>query len=59
MDEAMTCGTCGRQVLGAEAEQAQVRWSFGVERGRTVWTCDACSRWYARSIEGRLDSQWW
>lgn len=55
----MTCGTCGRQVLGAEAEQAQVRWSFGVERGRTVWTCDACSRWYARSIEGRLDSQWW
>ncbi|WP_409483601.1 hypothetical protein [Arsenicicoccus dermatophilus] len=59
MDEAMTCGSCGRQVRGAEAEQAQVRWGFGVERGRTVWTCDVCSRRHARSIEGRLDSPWW
>jgi len=24
-----------------------------------VWTCPACSRRFLRSIEGKLDSQWW
>lgn len=55
----MTCGTCGRTASGEALEQARVRWTFGTERGRVVWTCEECSRRHARAIEGKLDSEWW
>lgn len=58
-EDTMTCGTCGRQAVGEEREAAQVSWTFGMERGRATWTCVECSRRYARSIEGRLDADWW
>lgn len=58
-DNTMTCGTCGRQATGEGLAEARVRWTFGTEPGRTVWVCDRCSRLHARSIEGKLDSEWW
>lgn len=58
-DGTMTCGSCGWQVAGADLAEARVRWTFGTERGRTVWACERCSRQHARSIEGKLDSAWW
>ena len=45
-------------VADAEA-RACLTWARGVESGRTVWTCEACSRTHLRSIEGKLDSSWW
>lgn len=57
----MQCSSCGvdasSELCGLAA--ARVTWTFGTERGRTVWTCPACSRRHARSMEGRLDSAWW
>jgi len=38
---------------------ARLTWAFGVEKDRQVWTCDRCSRENLRSIEGKLDSDWW
>jgi len=51
------CATCGG---AAEDESvARLTWELGVEKGRRVWTCDRCRREHLRSIEGKLDSDWW
>ncbi len=51
------CTTCGRAAPNASA--ALLTWARGTENGRTVWTCDICSREHLRAIEGKLDSAWW
>lgn len=51
----MTCDFCGRQ---AEDEQA-LTWTTSVERGRTRRYCETCSREHLRSIEAKLESEWW
>lgn len=51
------CVVCGR--TSTQAEHAEIGWTRGVERGRTVWTCLDCSRRHLREIEGKLDSAWW
>jgi hypothetical protein len=51
------CATCGR--TAPDAASARLAWAHGTEQGRTVWTCDACSRQHLRAIEGKLDSAWW
>jgi DNA-directed RNA polymerase subunit RPC12/RpoP len=50
----VTCGRCG-----ATAEELPLTWTISAERERTVYYCDRCSRENLRSIEGRLDSEWW
>ena len=50
----VTCARCGLTV-----EELPLSWSTSVERGRTVYYCDRCSRENVRAIEGRLDSEWW
>ena len=51
-----TCSTCGTV---ADTEDVPLGWSTGVERGRPVATCAECTRRFARSIEAKLDSEWW
>jgi RNase P subunit RPR2 len=51
------CATCRR--TAADAASARLAWSRGMEQGRTVWTCDTCSREHLRAIEAKLDSAWW
>lgn len=53
----LVCATCGR--IPQDGSAARLTWTFGVEKGRKVWTCDQCSRVNLRSIEGKLDSTWW
>jgi hypothetical protein len=53
----VTCDSCGGEP--DDAVRARLTWTVGVERGRTVWTCVDCSRRFLRSIEGKLDSDWW
>ena len=51
-----TCFACGRVEPGA---RPPLTWMATVERGQQRWVCDECSRKYSRSIEARLDSEWW
>lgn len=51
------CATCG--AVPEDLAVARLTWARGLENGRDVWTCEACSRRHLRSIEGKLDSAWW
>ncbi len=51
-----TCDFCGRQ----EPDEAKtLTWTVAVENGRRRVYCDACSRDHLRSMEGKLDSEFW
>ena len=51
-----TCDFCGRQ----EPDEAKtLTWSTSVENGRQRTYCDTCSREHLRSMEGKLDSEYW
>jgi hypothetical protein len=53
---AVTCSLCGR----GETEPAASGWTRQIgDRGRVEWLCARCTRDNLRSIEGRLDSDWW
>lgn len=52
--DAVACAQCG-----TTAEELPLTWVSSVERGRTLYYCDACARTNLRSIEARLDSAWW
>ncbi len=49
------CSGCGAVATSDEA----LTWLCSVENGGRRYFCDACSRTHLRSIEGRLDSDWW
>jgi len=51
-----TCDFCGRQ----EPDKAKtLTWTVAVENRRRRVYCDACSRDHLRSMEGKLDSEFW
>lgn len=50
----VTCAHCG-----TTAEEPPLTWGSSVERDRTVYYCDRCTRDNLRSIEARLDGAWW
>ena len=52
----MHCDFCGRQ---ADGERPPMTWSTSVENGRRRVYCESCSRTYLRSIEAKLDTEWW
>jgi hypothetical protein len=51
----LTCDFCGRT---APATEAGLTWTVSVENGRRRRYCDTCSREHVRSMEGRLDSEY-
>ena len=50
------CDWCGRTESDAAATLA---WSTAVENGRSKTYCERCSREHLRSMEGKLDSEFW
>ena len=52
--QAVTCALCG-----ATSDTLPLGWSTSRERGRTVHHCERCSREHVRSMESKLDSEWW
>ena len=53
--ETVTCDFCGRQAAVSET----LTWSTSVEQRRMKRYCDTCSREHLRSMEGKLDSDFW
>lgn len=53
---AVTCSFCGAQ---AEGDTAPLTWVSAAERGQPKLFCERCAREHLRSIESKLDSEWW
>jgi hypothetical protein len=55
-----TCSSCGRVANRDVDGDPPLAWSLelGPDRRRR-WTCELCSRRYVRSIEAKLDEQYW
>jgi hypothetical protein len=51
--EPVSCALCG-----STAAEQPMTWTTSVERGRTLLYCEQCSRENVRSMEGRLDADW-
>jgi hypothetical protein len=54
----VVCTLCGATPEG-EPDELPLRWCTSVEDGVTTVCCDVCAREYLRSIEAKLDPQWW
>lgn len=52
------CDRCGTSA-GTLADGPPLTWTHSVENGVRRSFCETCSRENLRSIEGRLDSDWW
>lgn len=50
------CAFCGRTV---GEESSALTWTSSFENGRLRRFCETCSRENLRSIESKLDSDWW
>ena len=51
-------GSVRCDLCGAARPEQSLTWTMSVEHGRTRHYCDRCSRDNLRSIEGRLDAEW-
>jgi hypothetical protein len=54
MSDAVTCVRCG-----ATADPPPPTWSMSTGARGVEWICEACTRENVRSIESKLDSEWW
>jgi hypothetical protein len=52
----ITCSWCGST---SEAELPPLTWASSVEAGVVRYYCERCARENARSIESRLDTEYW
>ncbi|WP_111766240.1 hypothetical protein [Nakamurella deserti] len=51
----VTCSQCG-----TTAGTPPLTWLLEVDARRgKVWVCDRCARTHLRSIEAKLDQEWW
>lgn len=53
-DRRVYCAMCG-----AATEGPPPTWTMQVGRRGAEWVCGRCTRENVRSIEGRLDREWW
>jgi len=55
-DGVRTCDFCGK----TEGDPGRLLlWTTAVESGKTKNFCEVCSREHLRSMEAKLDSEWW
>jgi hypothetical protein len=61
------CGFCGKASAppaladgsAAADEDVPLTWVTSVENGKVRVYCDECARLNLRSIESKLDAEWW
>jgi transposase-like protein len=57
------CSLCGRQAEPDRDGDPPLTWCADLietaEGARTRWVCTECTRRFVRSIEAKLDQQWW
>ena len=56
---AAVCDFCGATAEDGPIDGLPLTWTTAVENSRQRVFCERCSRDHLRSIEGKLDSEWW
>ena len=59
VEHPMVCVSCGSVPPPGGEAGARATWAMALEGGRVAWTCVTCTREHLRSIEGKLDPDWW
>jgi hypothetical protein len=54
----VVCDMCGEAAPG-EPGTTPLTWVISVENGHRRVYCESCARDNLRSIEAKLDSEWW
>ncbi len=54
----VVCDLCGRSP-DTDPDEVPLTWATSVENGEQRVYCDGCARDHLRSIEAKLDSEWW
>ena len=58
-----SCSLCGAPAGGGAGDAPPLGWSADLietsEGARRRWICGPCTRRFVRSIEAKLDHQWW
>ena len=52
----MSCDFCGTTV---PADEPPLSWSLSIDGGQAKRYCEQCTREHLRSMEGKLDQQYW
>jgi hypothetical protein len=52
----VSCDHCG---LTAEGSEPPLTWSLSMEGGRAMRYCEECTRTHVRSMEGKLEREFW
>lgn len=52
----VTCDFCG---TAAPGDAPPLTWSVSMDRGKVNRYCEGCTRDHLRSMEGKLDSEYW
>lgn len=55
----VVCDFCGAAAVGVDAGEVPLTWVVATENGRRRRFCDRCAREHLRSMEAKLDSEWW
>ncbi|MGN6608953.1 MAG: hypothetical protein ACTHMS_18320 [Jatrophihabitans sp.] len=62
-DSAVFCSLCGRVAVAELDGDPPLTWCADMvetlDGPRTRWVCTECTRTFVRSIEAKLDQQWW
>ncbi len=57
------CSLCGRSAEAERDGDPRLTWCADIVESadgpRTRWVCVDCTRRYVRSIEAKLDQEWW
>ena len=53
-----SCSLCGTTVE-TEGDASPLGWAMTVDGKRVTYQCAACAREHIRSIEAKLDEEWW
>lgn len=54
----VACDFCGKTPEG-DPDAVPLTWVTSVENGKKRVFCETCSREHLRSIEAKLDAEWW
>jgi hypothetical protein len=55
---AVSCQLCGR-TADEDDEVQRLSWVMDRRAGRASWTCPRCAAQNLRSLEAKLEPEWW